>query len=58
MKATEQTTIKQVFFKGHYRRDLETPNWHYYETSDGCLLPFRKEHMIYVKVGVGTGDPA
>jgi hypothetical protein len=45
---TVQTTKGSLEFNGHYRRDLEKPNWHYYETTDGCLLHFRKEHMVYV----------
>jgi len=35
-------------FIGKYRRDLETKNWHYYETEDGGLYHFKKEHMVAV----------
>lgn len=35
-------------FEGKYRRDLEKPNWHYYEKSDGTLLHVHKEHMVVV----------
>ena len=42
------TTNKAYKFIGKHRRDLEKPNWHYYETEDGSLFHFRKEHMISV----------
>ena len=37
-----------IHIRGKYRRDLETNNWHYYETTKGELLHFRKIHMIAV----------
>ena len=37
-----------IEFTGKYRRDLEKPNWHYYEDEDGDLHHFRKEHMVMV----------
>lgn len=36
-------------FWGKYRRDLEKPNWHYYETDRGEIYHFRKEHMVCVE---------
>jgi hypothetical protein len=42
------TTVGDIVFKGKYRKDLETPNWHYYEREDGIILHFRKEYMIAV----------
>ena len=35
-------------FNGWYRRDLEKPNWHYYESVDGTMYHCRKENMIAV----------
>lgn len=35
-----------------YREDLEKPNWHYYETKDGKIHHFRKEHMVAVIEGI------
>lgn len=37
-----------IELKGWYRRDLEQPHWHYYESVDGTLYHCRKEHMIAV----------
>lgn len=37
-----------VEFVGFHRRDLEKPNWHYYELEDGNIYHFRKEHMVAV----------
>ena len=37
-----------IEFSGFYRRDLEKPNWHYYETERGDILHFRKYQMISV----------
>lgn len=37
-----------VTFVGHYRRDLEKTNWHYYETALGDILHFRKDKMLAV----------
>lgn len=37
-----------VEFVGFFRRDLEKPNWHYYELEDGNIYHFRKEHMVAV----------
>ena len=42
------TTVGVVTFIGRYRRDLEKPNWHYYETDKGDLLHFRKDFMVAV----------
>ena len=42
------TTVGVVAFIGRYRRDLEKPNWHYYETENGDILHFRKDFMIAV----------
>jgi len=41
-------TSTQINFVGFYRRDLEKPNWHYYETKDGNIYHFRKEFMCAV----------
>ena len=46
-----QTIVNSVTFFGKYRRDLETSNWHYYEKSDGEVIHFRKEHIVYVNGG-------
>lgn len=35
-------------FIGKYRRDLEKPNWHYYETEKGKIVHFRKTQMQVV----------
>jgi hypothetical protein len=43
------TVQGQVDFKGVYREDLQTANWHYYESENGHLLHFRKEHMVCVE---------
>jgi len=37
-----------VSFNGRYRRDLEKPNWHYYEEDDGTMYHARKENMCLV----------
>lgn len=37
-----------LVLSGWYRRDLEKPNWHYYEDAEGSILHIRKEHMICV----------
>lgn len=29
----------------------ETNDWHYYDTTDGVVLKFRKEHMVLVEEG-------
>lgn len=50
------TTAGKVLFKGIHRRDLEKPNWHYYECEDGSFLHFRKEHMIMVKSAKFQGE--
>ena len=42
------TTVGVVTLIGRYRRDLEKPNWHYYETNKGDILHFRKEHIVAV----------
>lgn len=42
------TTVGVVAFIGRYRRDLEKPNWHYYETDKSDILHFRKEHIVAV----------
>ena len=50
MKSIEvTTTVGATRFKGKYRRDLETENWHYYEKDDGFLLHFRKSHLVAVE---------
>ena len=37
-----------ITFEGKYRRDLERPNWHYYETINGDIYHFRKDQMVGV----------
>jgi len=37
-----------ISFLGKYRRDLEKPNWHYYETKDKDIFHFRKDQMVCV----------
>ena len=54
MKQMKQITVKCVYgiqtsFIGFYRRDMEKPNWHYYETEQGDILHFRKENMVAVE---------
>ena len=41
----------KVTFIGKYRRDLEKPNWHYYEDKTGNIQHFRKDQMIAVLEG-------
>ena len=48
---TVKTIKGKVTFRGRYRKDLETPNWHYYKTVDGVLIHFRKEHIVYIQGG-------
>lgn len=43
-----RTTHGTIKFKGRYRRDLETANWHYYEEENGNVIHFKKESMICV----------
>ena len=38
----------KVLFSGKYRRDLERPNWHYYETKKGDIYHFKKDQMVCV----------
>lgn len=45
---------KTVTFLGKYRRDLEKSHWHYYETSKGDILHFRKDAMDAVLEGSST----
>jgi len=47
-KITIATTKETRIITAVYRRDLEKPNWHYYELDDGSLFHVRKEHMVYV----------
>lgn len=47
-RITIVTTIGKIDIVGFYRRDLEKPNWHYYEDSEGNIYHFRKEHLVYV----------
>ena len=35
-------------FIGKYRKDLETSNWHCYETQSGGIFYFRKENLIAI----------
>lgn len=42
------TTCGTVAFRGKHRKDLEKPNWHYYENHRGEIHHFRKEHMVAV----------
>lgn len=35
-------------FKGEYRRDLERPHWHYYETENSDIVHCCKKTMLYV----------
>lgn len=44
-EAGEGTPFK---FMGVHRKDLETENWHYYETDHGVLFHFRKQYMVAV----------
>ena len=43
-----QTVVEEYSFVGEYLREREKPNWHYYQTDDGRILHFRKEHMVCV----------
>lgn len=42
------TTADKLTFCGIHRKDKETENWHYYETTEGEMLHFRKAHMVVV----------
>ena len=42
---------KSITFMGRYRRDLEKPQWHYYETEEGKIQHFRKSAMQGVLKG-------
>lgn len=42
------TTVGEFKFEGKHRPDLEKPNWHYYERSNGKFIHFRKEHMVLI----------
>lgn len=44
------TTAREEPFEviGKRRPDLETNNWHYYESEGGQLCHFRKEYMVAV----------
>lgn len=42
------TTKTNYEFVGKHLPERETPNWHYYETVDGKLYHFRKEHMVVI----------
>lgn len=48
IKMTITTTEGTITFLGKFRRDLEKPNWHYYEKPSGKLIHLRKEHMVVV----------
>lgn len=50
MKKYVIITINEQFsFVGKYLKEKERPNWHYYETSEGSIIHFRKEHMVSVR---------
>lgn len=54
---TNQTGNSTPFkFVGVHRKDLETDNWHYYDTDDGVRLHFRKQHMVAVSEIKGKVD--
>ena len=38
-------------FCGRYLRELETKNWHYYETDSGEVFHLRKDSIVAVKGG-------
>jgi len=38
----------KIISEGKYRPDLQTDNWHYWESSDGALVHARKEHVAGV----------
>ena len=40
-----------MMFNGKYRRDLETNNWHYWETKAGKVIHCRKENIESVYGG-------
>jgi hypothetical protein len=42
------TTAGKYAFTGKHLKERETNNWHYYETDEGCIIHFRKEHMVMV----------
>jgi hypothetical protein len=44
----EVTTGKMHSFNGFHKKDLEKPNWHYYEDEYGDIWHFRKDHMVMV----------
>jgi hypothetical protein len=52
------TTHGEYHFTGMYLKERESNNWHYYETIEGDIIHFRKEHMVMVIESSGTkGDP-
>lgn len=49
MKSITITTINSEFsFHGIHRKDLEKPNWRYFELVDGSFFHLRKEHIVSV----------
>ena len=42
------TAYGEYNFTGMYLRERESNNWHYYETIEGDIIHFRKEHMVMV----------
>lgn len=48
------TTHGIIKFVGKYRRDLEKPNWHYYETENENIIHIRKEFFVAVLEGSDT----
>jgi len=45
----EVTTGSIWTFTGKHLPEREKPNWHYYQTSSGDMMHFRKEHMVCVE---------
>ena len=59
MKEKTMTIITMgghITFTGFHRKDLEKPNWHYYEDNEGNIFHFRKQHMVAVLENYGAKD--
>lgn len=48
-KYTITTVAKEFSFIGKHRKDLERPNWHFFEKQDGKIIHFRKENLVAIE---------
>jgi ribosomal protein S8 len=57
VKLTHEFKEVEIYLEGglkrkeilKYRRDMEKPNWHYYEKEDGKIIHIRKDKLIMVE---------